>query len=222
MFCRHSLFHRFGGTLFSQNVFHHLVCQPLVCIGHTEGIALLSQLDLDEPVLEGVEGFVFTAVGHQGITFRQGEVGDDDGGDDAGLLHVRTSRLPHEHVHRAQEFVHPDDGLLAFEVVHDAQVVVIPPWHVLELVLGDHVAVEPLLEGIDETRGLSEPGVPVHVEVYRSSDVVGGLSDHEIRPADDLPAIPLPIIWSLGVVRLVLFFLSASLASWMYTMKFCT
>ena len=186
MFCRHSLFHRFGGTLFSRDIFHHLICQPLVRIGHIEGVALLSQLDLDEPVPEGVEGFVFTAVGHQGITFRQGEVGDDDGGNDAGLPHVRTSRHPHEHVLRAQELVHPDDRLLAFEVIHDAQVVVIPPRRVLDLVLGDHVAVELLLEGVDETCGLSEPSVSMHKEVSRSSDVVGGLSDHEIQPADDL------------------------------------
>jgi len=86
---------------------------------------------------------------------------------------VRTSR--HPHVLRPQELVHPDDRFLAFEVIHDAQVVAIPPQCVLELVLGDRVAVELLLEGVDETRGLSESGVPVHVEVSRSSDVVGGV-----------------------------------------------
>jgi len=147
---------------------------------------LLSQLDLDEPVLEGIEGFVGFTVGHQGITSRQRVVGDDDGGNDAGLLHVRTSRHPHEHVLRAQELVHPDDRLLAFEVIHDAQVVIVSPRRVLDLVLGDHVAVELLLEGIDETCGLSEPGVPMHEEVSRSADVVGGLPDHEIQPTDDL------------------------------------
>ena len=65
--------------LFCFLCFSSLSSAILILIRHIELVALLSQLDLDKPVLEGFEGCVVLAVVHRGIAFRQGEIGAKTG-----------------------------------------------------------------------------------------------------------------------------------------------